>query len=250
MTVLLTIATLLLCIPVPPQNQLLSGQQNSVANQEKSNQSNCAVACKSSCGNKQASKNESQAPNKNRDTLDTIYKVSSPIVAIVGVGTLVLVWRQIRAIHNSERAWLLVTGGTVERSTHGMHARFDLKNWGKSPARITSGFIKTCTIKDLKELGERLKAAPGTDCNDIDGRPIAPTETAILQLSSRASSEEDTLISKGKLTLIFLARITYEDIFSRKHVTQICYCYVPPDFPARLNGTVEYFGGNEFNKAT
>jgi hypothetical protein len=187
-----------------------------------------------------------------------LYLLSGPIIGVVTVGTLVLVWKQIKALHNVERAWLLQSVEDVlpvqidkKGPWTAKTAVFQVKNWGKTPARLKKVTLKVAVVEKITELGVLAKYK-GSTVDDIEGRPIAPGESMTLNLENVATKDvtepEWDEVAKETKIAVFYVEVHYSDTFSRKHLTTFCYRYVKRPMPFR--GTSETCGGNKYNKAT
>jgi hypothetical protein len=228
--------------------------------QQKEQAQNCPPIAAQSCPQTpQPQPKSDNSDQEARSRLYTAYLISGPIVVIVTVATLILVWRQIRALHRVERAWLLQSIGSVRHEPHktgepllkAIGVTFQLKNWGNTPGRMTKATAKVITIRDESDLA-MLAKSKGDIANELQGRPLAPGEAATLtmvEIAKNTLTEEDwDAVAKEEKVLVFYAEVHYSDIFSKKHVTRFCYRYIKQTWPPRE--TVEPYGGNKYNRAT
>jgi hypothetical protein len=71
-----------------------------------------------------------------------------------------------------------------------------------------------------------------------------PQVPLTVQLNQPLRTEEIERLSRGLSLLLFLGRISYEDVFGAEHETRVCWRYDPDVHELRS------YGGTEFNLRT
>ena len=99
---------LLLWMYSPAPHQSKVSQQQPVTQEAKPAESSPGISRDSDVHAKASDTKKEDSDPETSGRLYTAYLVSGPIVVALSLGTFVLVWRQIRAIHNSERSWVMV----------------------------------------------------------------------------------------------------------------------------------------------
>ena len=221
MTVLVTIATLLLCASVPtPPGQAESSQQHSTTQQEKGRQSESGVTLKGDSNKPEANASRAHADNKDENTLNTIYQVSAPIVAIVGFGTLILVWKQIRVLRGIERAQVDLDFVPVG----GFSYKVQLSNYGKSIATLTAyNLIHATYPLATKHLSPEAALAIFEDTipmHSILGPGLTQKDWNIYDLRNFLTEEA---LTKHDAQVVISGLIEYKDIFGKRHETEVVY---------------------------
>jgi hypothetical protein len=197
------------------------------------------VQCCPQAQNSKAKSDDSDAESKSWTY--RAYLISGPFVVVVTIGTLILVWRQIRAMKQIERAWLVVTTEPPHtmvkakgRSWFENGFGFDwyIRNCGKTPAFITRIGARLHRVEALIDLHkepliEKFESFP-------HGMSIGPTETipwytfASPEDKQPITSEEWKDFNEGKFCWVGYGIVQYKlSIDSKIRETRFCYLWTP-----------------------
>lgn len=186
------------------------------------------------------------------------------IYALLSAGTLWAVWRQGRTANDIEkktnRPWVLVQEvdivafetresqtGKPEPTTF----LYTLKNWGKTPARITAIAVRF-------EIGESPDVPPHPEIYQIESFWINPlvlpqndfrNETQkLMPWNWPHSSQVDAYYNMRSFLWVY-GIATYEDVHGTKYETR--FCFRSADYPLRVRPlALRLDGPPEYNKAT
>jgi hypothetical protein len=221
MAILLTVATLLLCIPSPPvSNENAASKLRDAVTQQTKNEPTpiASAASLSHTGNSETSKNS--ATTEPEGSLYKVYLVSGPLIVIVTVATVILVWRQIRVMRQVERAQVdldFVAAG-------GFSYKVLLSNYGKSVATLTAYSLihatYPLTATHLTPETALAKFEDKIPLRAILGPGILQREWTTYDLRQFLPMEA---LSNSNTQVIISGLIEYEDIFGRHHQTEVVY---------------------------
>jgi hypothetical protein len=136
--------------PTPPHKSARSGKTDKAQNVKSDEAQKCHFI-KSEVQTPHSNDRNNESTNQSDGGLYQTYLVSGTVVAIAAIGTGFVVWKQVVALKNIERAWIVlkqepqlpsvnVMKRTVsEEQTQDPYLRFicTFVNKGKTPARIT-----------------------------------------------------------------------------------------------------------------
>lgn len=205
---------LMLSVNSPASPEGAASYQSDVGQQQKQGKSSTLS------GEYSAQTYQSNAkPNStSRDSPGWLYRtylISGPIVAIVALGTGVVVWRQIVALQTIERAWVMVDLATDIEITEDkiLVGQLTYTNNGQTPAWVHGVWLKFDCFKavphkpDLAGLGKSLRAPHPFPANGKFGNTFS------LRIGQ---CEPGTRI-------IIYGLLKYTDIFRRERST--CFGY-------------------------
>jgi hypothetical protein len=221
-------------------------------------------------GQDEGKRSETHVP----DRLDVIYKISAPVIGLITLLTLGAVIKQIKAIKNIERAWIVLKGepqfpsaDVVRRTISGEqtqdpYLRFvcTFINKGKTPARITGCNMQfSLTQKLPKRPSYKTASISNPEHVPANGKFIAPKGEfgPVLEVYRGSMSgpfkptqEEFAKIQRGELVCYAHCRLLYRDTFNHKRETRVCYVWFVP-IPSDPNDKGFVLGGpNDYNKHT
>jgi hypothetical protein len=146
------------------------------------------------------------------------YVVITGLLAGTGIVTLILLSRQTMASHNAERGRLDAILHQTEDTTR-TRLSLELNNFGKSAARILDIVIY------LGVISGNTRDIPGRKIEDSYRNQLLLADHSIKGVITfdiaRHLSPEDL----GKMPII-TTRVTYEDIFEKKHFTETTYSFI------------------------
>lgn len=186
------------------------------------------------------------------------------IYALLAAGTLWAIWRQGKTANDIQkkttRPWVLFHGfriysfETRESQTgapHPTRVTYTLKNWGKTPARITASEIRF-------ELSDSPDVPPHPEIYQIDKFNINPhvlpqndfreSSQKLMPSGWPDSSQVDAYYNMRSFLWVY-GIATYEDVHGTKYETR--FCFRSADYPLRVRPlALRLDGPPEYNQAT
>lgn len=170
--------------------------------------------------------------------LNTIYLICAPIIVFIGVGTGILVWKQVNVMRSAERAQLdldlvmnayIVHTYDVQLSNHGRsiaivtayrftHDSFPIAATDLKPEHALTHYEETWPMHAMLQAN-----IPRKDWHTHDLRKT------IGETSGALGDDRKIIIS---------ATVEYRDIFGKNHRTEVVYRYLP--FSRELKPLWEY----------
>ncbi len=274
------LTTSLLLNQAPPTLQQRGGTASAQAGKSISNPSQPPPTSLKTEGNTPTSnKNSDQKQTecttnpKNAGSSDS----SAPTWIIAGFTclTFIVFCYQIKIIHDTERAWVLVTDFrkpvhlewiTVTPAIFPREEfEWTIKNTGRTPARIIDIRLRFHCVSNINQLPPYPDYGDGKCMNlasiPTDGTMIAQNDEWSIAVffegpngePSAPTQEQMDSIRKRESFLVSCGSVTYKDVFDRKHETRFCYIYrteMPKHPHTAITGWFSTGGPENYNTTT
>ena len=220
----------------------------------------------------ECTKNKSDSSkDESKDRLYRTYLISGPIAAVLSVGTIILVWRQIITLRRVERAWVVLSvlkppdhlsWLKIANFVSKIETTLQFTNIGNTPAILENIFVSIQVLDEKQELCEipeydKSKLPQHPDIPKY-GRILAPKESmeseCIFKGSGGAITFQDEIQSviDNKRTAVLFGIVKYSDAFGGGHEFRFCYFWHArrSDGTGALPAGFRLGGPAEYNKAT